>query len=117
MKSNFTSSRTKSRTATTDHKCGLSSSETLHAELSTVKIVYEEYYNKREIDRMLGEMCVLLKSTYFDFPNVGENNVLYVDESDSATYVWNEENATYTCIGRDFTNINIIDGGDALWQM
>ena len=41
--------------------------------------------------------------SYYDFPTVGEPHVLYVDTSDDATY----------CVGRDFTNIQVIDGGNA----
>ncbi len=51
--------------------------------------------------------------SYYDFPTVGEPHVLYVDTSDDATYRWDADNLKYYCVGRDFTNIQVIDGGNA----
>ncbi len=49
--------------------------------------------------------------SYYDFPTVGEPHVLYVDTSDEAAYRWDADNLKYYCVGRDFTNIQVIDGG------
>lgn len=49
--------------------------------------------------------------SYYNFPTVGEPHVLYVDTSDEAAYRWDADNLKYYCVGRDFTNINVISGG------
>lgn len=49
----------------------------------------------------------------YGFPNRGNVYTLYVVTSDNACYRWDEENSKYFCIGRDYTEIEIIDGGNA----
>lgn len=55
-------------------------------------------------------------SSYAAFPNVGEENVTYVAVDENAAYRWDSEageSKHYICIGRDYKEIKIIDGGDA----
>lgn len=57
------------------------------------------------------KIAVLQYDSYYDFPTVGEPHILYIDTSDEASYRWDAENLKYYCVGRDFTNINVISGG------
>lgn len=47
---------------------------------------------------------------HYEFPAIGEPNKLYIAKDESAIYRFNDTNNTYVCIGRDYTNIEIIQG-------
>lgn len=71
--------------------------------------------------RLSAEISVGLlgvKSTYqfgtrYDFPTVGEKDALYIAADENAAYRWNEGDLHYYCIGRDYNEIKLINGGDA----
>lgn len=51
-----------------------------------------------------------------EFPNVGAENIIYIAEDENAVYRWDSElgeSNHYVCVGRDYKEIKIIDGGDA----
>lgn len=48
-----------------------------------------------------------------NFPNVGDVNSLYIATSENAAYRWNENDLFYYCIGRDWQEIELINGGNA----
>lgn len=52
-------------------------------------------------------------SSVYEFPNRGSVYALYIDVSSNACYRWDEENSKYFCVGRDYTEIKIISGGEA----
>lgn len=60
---------------------------------------------------------VVLKSNsyacLYDFPNAGESGTIYIAEDTDKTYRWSEEEHIYKCIGSDYNEIDIIDGGDS----
>lgn len=43
------------------------------------------------------------------FPAIGEHNAIYIDESKNKTYMWNNDQMIYICIGSDYEEIKIID--------
>lgn len=47
------------------------------------------------------------------FPSVGSNKILYVDLSDNSLWRFDLDNLIYVCVGRDYTEIEIINGGNA----
>lgn len=49
----------------------------------------------------------------FAFPNIGNTAVLYIDVKDNETYRWDEEKRQYVCVGADYHQIKIINGGTA----
>lgn len=51
--------------------------------------------------------------TIYDLPNRGEEDRLYVVLEENASYRWCEEDLKYYCVGRDYTEINTISGGNA----
>ena len=52
-------------------------------------------------------------ATRFNFPNTGSTEVIYVAIDENAMYYWDETNAVYKCIGRDYKEIETIFGGHA----
>lgn len=47
------------------------------------------------------------------FPLIGNENLNYIDKSENAMYRWDNEDLKYYCIGRDYNQIEIINGGGA----
>ena len=52
-------------------------------------------------------------ATRFNFPNIGVVGNLYIATDENATYYWDDANAIYKCIGRDYNEIETIFGGHA----
>lgn len=48
-----------------------------------------------------------------EFPNIGSERLIYVALDENATYIWEQDKLKYTCTGRDYTEIEVIDGGRA----
>lgn len=48
------------------------------------------------------------------FPLTGNENLIYIDKSENATYRWDNEGLKYYCIGRDYKQVEIINGGSAI---
>lgn len=87
--------------------------KSLEAQLSTVKVSLDNYYTKQEIDNIVNDFAIMCKSTYYEFPNIGERSVFYVDIEQHDIYIWEENSMAYICVGSDTTKINTIDGGGA----
>lgn len=49
----------------------------------------------------------------YAFPNRGNPSIIYIDIHENAAYRWDEESGSYVCIGADFNQIKIINGGTA----
>ena len=49
----------------------------------------------------------------FEFPNTGTEAVLYIDTADNKTYRWSAGELKYYCVGSDYNEIEIINGGKA----
>ena len=49
----------------------------------------------------------------YAFPNRGDKAVLYMDTTENRSYRWDEITGTYICIGADYNQIKIINGGNA----
>lgn len=62
---------------------------------------------------MLAVKTVFQYETKFDFPTLGDANALYVAKSENAAYRWNDTDLHYYCVGRDYTEIELINGGSA----
>ena len=43
-----------------------------------------------------------------DFPELGENDVLYIDSTDNSAYKWSSKISAYYCVGRDYFSIKQI---------
>lgn len=51
-------------------------------------------------------------ATLFDFPTIGNEGNLYIDKSQNRAYRWDDSELKYFCVGADWDDIEIIDGGD-----
>ena len=49
----------------------------------------------------------------YAFPNRGNKAVLYMDTTENRSYRWDEVTGAYICIGSDYNQIKIINGGNA----
>lgn len=45
-----------------------------------------------------------------EFPIVGKEKTLYIAKKEKASYYWDSSNLKYECIGRDYEEVNIING-------
>lgn len=50
--------------------------------------------------------------TRYEFPNIGNKDVVYCDETANALYRWDSTEGKYYCVGRDYEEIKIIDAGE-----
>ncbi len=67
----------------------------------------------REEDTGVPAGVVCRFSTYLEFPTVGRDAVLYLDEAANKLYKWNQTDLHYYVVGSDYNQIQIIDGGNA----
>lgn len=51
--------------------------------------------------------------TRFEFPTIGEPQLLYIATDENQSYRWDAESKRYVCVGADWHDIEIIDGGDS----
>lgn len=56
---------------------------------------------------------VIQTSTMHEFPNIGKENCVYIDQTNNKTYRWNALDLKYYCIGSDYTQIETVNGGTA----
>lgn len=62
------------------------------------------------IKRMV-DGSVVTCATRYDLPTIGSTEYIYIVVGKSATYRWDEANMLYYCCGRDYEEIEIINGG------
>lgn len=62
---------------------------------------------------VLNVKSVFQYETKFEFPTVGDSNALYIATQENASYRWNESDLHYYCVGRDYLELKIINGGNA----
>lgn len=60
-----------------------------------------------------GTDAVTQVQTRYELPNRGKSGKVYFVKDENATYRWDEENLKYFCVGRDYREIEYINGGDA----
>lgn len=49
----------------------------------------------------------------YEFPNIGDPGVLYIDTGTNKMYRWDNDNLKYFCVGADWQEIRVINGGNA----
>ena len=60
-----------------------------------------------------GGTGVVNVNTRAELPNIGVENCIYIVKEENATYRWDDTNLKYFCVGRDYQEIQIINGGNA----
>ncbi len=77
----------------------------------------ENETTKTFVDNEANTIEVKLKSqqyaSKYAFPNKGDEGVVYMDVAENESYRWDEKTKTYVCIGSDYHQIKIINGGSA----
>lgn len=67
--------------------------------------------------KLLGELHKY--DTYLEFPSIPDSNYvndIFLDVSENMIYRWDSQNLKYYCIGSDYRNIEVINGGKAIWH-
>ena len=54
---------------------------------------------------------IITKDSYLEFPVVGKVGVVYVDATENSIYRWDNTKLKYYCTGRDYKEIEVINGG------
>lgn len=52
-------------------------------------------------------------ATRYEFPNIGNEGVLYSDIGENKTYRWDGTDLKYYCVGSNYEDIKIINGGNS----
>lgn len=50
--------------------------------------------------------------SFINFPTIGMKGQLYIDEENNSCYRWDDKELKYFCVGMDYTQIEIINGGN-----
>ena len=72
-----------------------------------------EKLNRRIDEIVVGVGGAVQVATLSALPSKGEVNGIYFVIDENATYRWDEDNLKYECVGRDYKEIKLINGGDA----
>ena len=59
-----------------------------------------------------GEISVINRPTHYDFPSIGNPNIIYKAEIEKQLYQWDKENFKYVVLGMS-NDISLIYGGNA----
>ncbi len=106
-------------------KCGCSCGATLSADLDIIAkgdrgysayeeaVLYEGFKGTRkDFLESLRAVAYQRYGSRFEFPNIGDVSVLYVDTTANKTYRWDNEGKKYYCVGSDYEDIIAIDCGN-----
>ena len=68
-------------------------------------------YEKR-LQSLEGQSHIEQFENYLAFPTSGNENICYVDKKDNKLYRWDSKDLKYYCIGSDYNQIEIVNGGN-----
>lgn len=57
--------------------------------------------------------CVLRFLSLSAFPSLGSEKFLYVTADTAKSYIWASDILQYICVGSNYEDINIVNGGDS----
>ena len=63
--------------------------------------------------RQVESDAVVRVNNRLDLPTVGNSQNIYFVIGENAVYRWDEEKLLYFCVGRDYEEISLINGGTA----
>lgn len=58
-----------------------------------------------------GDSHIFTANSHLEFPPVGDVRTLYISSGDNRSYRFDENSLKYICVGSDYEEITIIDGG------
>ena len=69
----------------------------------------------KEINKLEKEHSedVFRADSIYNFPNLGKEGIFYIDTTNNKIYRWDETDNKYYCVGSDYNDIKVIDGGNA----
>lgn len=56
---------------------------------------------------------IVTSDSIYDFPSVGSENIIYIAQAQNKTYRWSDTEMKFFCIGSDYNDIKVINGGSA----
>lgn len=56
---------------------------------------------------------IITKDDMYSFPSVGQTNCIYIARDENKTYRWDDTDFKYYCIGSDYKDIKVINGGSS----
>lgn len=69
------------------------------------------------VDNKTGTISANIVTTQYktrlEFPSIGSERLIYVDLSENSLWRFDAENLKYICVGRDYTELETINGGNA----
>lgn len=81
----------------------------INTSISNLKDAYDDL--EQSIEEITNNPKVITALSKLNFPTVGNVDTLYVAQDEDATYRWNDNPAMYYCVGRNYENIDTINGG------
>lgn len=87
-------------------------------QISSLQQINGNITAEEKIGGSLSTGILAIKAVYqykskFEFPTLGEVSALYVAQDENASYRWNESDLHYYCVGRDYQEIEVINGGSS----
>ena len=82
----------------------------------------KEFLNREGLLTLIDELkeyidihsvLIIKKDSLDQFSLIGEEKYLYIDSSTNKSYRWDDTDLKYYCVGSDYSQINIIDGGSS----
>lgn len=67
-----------------------------------------------KIDQITGGGGAVPVQSKANLPNIGSENTIYIVKDENAVYRWDDTNLLYYCVGRDYNEIKVINGGTAV---
>lgn len=77
-------------------------------DITKIKADIEELNTK--VDQAHGSVTV---KSHGNLPTVGAPDIVYLVEDENACYRWDNDNLKYFAVGRDYNEIEVINGGNA----
>ncbi len=89
---------------------------TIKTEISVTKRPVEAVVQKRPIvtnvqNKGIPGLQLVVADNIYEFPTIGSEKTLYCSLAENAVYRWSAEVRHYICVGRDYSEIEIINGG------
>lgn len=84
---------------------------TIHSKTQTTYPIHSNTQNIKGEKGEKGDSGAESYASKSDFPAVGDVNKIYIARDENAVYRFNEDDLYYYCIGRDYKEIEFINGG------
>lgn len=68
-----------------------------------------------ELKNYISDSCDLIHqyNSIYEFPSTGDEKQLYLDVSTNRIYRWDNTAIKFYCVGSDYNNIEVINGGSS----